>query len=40
MKREEDMVFVFFKSSPGDKYELYNVILDHKISLKCQFFEM
>ncbi len=37
MKREDDMVFVFFKSSPGNKYEWYNVTLDHKTS---QFFDI
>ncbi len=31
MKREDDMFFVFFKSSPGNKYEWYNVTLEHKI---------
>ncbi len=53
MKCEDDMV-VFFKSSPGNKYEWYSgidsinysteaiqyVTLDHKTSLKCQFFEI
>ncbi len=31
MEREDDMVFVFFKSSPGNKYEWYNVTLEIEI---------